>query len=108
MMRAITERVWARAVTAAALAATPSPARRARLLAIGVSALTLSGWPAFSQSTIPLGINDRGEIVGFAVNRQGNATSFIYDKGVFSTLQFPGAADTTPRAIDNAGEIVGD
>jgi uncharacterized membrane protein len=73
-------------------------------------------FPMKGASTTAYGINDSGVIVGgYCPNSvscpQGpfNPTSdgFIEDKGVFTTLNFPGAQATSCYAINNAGAIAG-
>jgi uncharacterized membrane protein len=56
------------------------------------------------------GINDQGQIMGnyynpgsgFLPNR-----GFLYDRGVYTTLEFPGAGDNAPYGINNRGQLVG-
>ncbi len=73
-------------------------------------------FPMTGAATAAYGINDTGMIVGgycpnTSVCPQGlfNPASdgFIYQKGTYTTLDFPGAQDTTAFAINNAGTIVG-
>ena len=47
------------------------------------------------------GINDTGQIVGYA------GSGFVYDGSTYRTLSVPGALNTDARSINNAGEIVG-
>lgn len=61
--------------------------------------------------TVPLGINDHGDIVGdyttspdgFTLTRHG----FVERHGVYTTLDVPGAFFTVTTGINNAGVIVG-
>jgi hypothetical protein len=55
-----------------------------------------------------LGVNDRGQIVGFYVDAGGKYHGFLLDKGVFTTIDVPGAdGGTAAFDIDNRGQIVG-
>jgi probable HAF family extracellular repeat protein len=53
------------------------------------------------------GINDRGVIVGFFHDASGAAHGFVYDRGTFTTLDFPGGSKTVPTAVNDSGAIVG-
>jgi probable HAF family extracellular repeat protein len=55
----------------------------------------------------PLAINDRGQIVGLAVDSQGNQYEVLYNEGVFTRLDVPGAVQTQATAINAKGQIVG-
>jgi uncharacterized membrane protein len=65
--------------------------------------------------TAAFGINNRGRIVGTYIDAGGTAHGFVRDKGrgarrgegVFTTIDFPGAVDTLPVAINNRDQIVG-
>jgi hypothetical protein len=51
-------------------------------------------------------LNDNGDIVG----SYGDATTrhgYLYRKGVFLTLDYPGASNTDAFGINNTGSIVG-
>ena len=54
--------------------------------------------------TRPVGINDRGEIVGVT---PGAEVGLIYRKGVLTPVSFPGAFETTVLGINNKGDVVG-
>jgi probable HAF family extracellular repeat protein len=73
-------------------------------------------FPMGGAATVAYGINDTGMIVGgYCPNSLScpeglfNPAShgFVDDRGVFTTLDFPGAQATTASAINNAGSIVG-
>lgn len=59
-------------------------------------------------STVPLALNDKGEIAGFYFESedQSSALGFIFD-GQYHTINFPGADSTTIGGINNAGQFVG-
>jgi uncharacterized membrane protein len=59
--------------------------------------------------TQPVSINERGQIVGLAYDARGGGRGFLYTRGVFNSIEAPGAATYT-RALDinNHGQIVGD
>ena len=65
--------------------------------------------------TAVFGINDRGRIVGTYIDPGGKGHGFVRDKGrgarrddgVFTTIDFPGAASTLALAINNRDQILG-
>jgi uncharacterized membrane protein len=61
--------------------------------------------------TQAFGINDRGQIVGFYIGPPPFfAHGFVLDKSGFTTIDFPGGANTfrtEARGINNPGQIVG-
>ena len=62
---------------------------------------------AGASSTLPLGINNAGQIVGTFVDSAGTH-GFLKVGGTFSTIDVPGASSTEARGINDAGHIVGD
>jgi uncharacterized membrane protein len=58
--------------------------------------------------TIPMGINDSGQIVG-AVTLEpfGDAQGFVYDGATFTVLDGPGARGGVALGLNNYGDIVG-
>ena len=66
-----------------------------------------------ASTTIPFGINNRGQIVGTYIDAGGpSAGGFTHgfllnEKGVFTTIDFPGPSETELVGINNQGEIVG-
>jgi probable HAF family extracellular repeat protein len=67
-----------------------------------------------ATSTGPNGINNVGQIVGFYFDNNvsetfpnGHAHGFLYDNGVFSSFDVPGASVTVPTDINDHGQIVG-
>jgi hypothetical protein len=87
----------------------------------GQTALKVSGGPTFaspmftdinaqlptnsnSQAT---GVNDAGEVVGFYVGAGGLFHGFVDNGAVVSTLDVPGAMDTSLLGLNNFGEAVG-
>ena len=61
----------------------------------------------FATSTFPIGINDRGEIVGNYLDRAQIVHGFLYSQGVFNNIDLVGASNTLPARIKNGGQIVG-
>jgi uncharacterized membrane protein len=61
-----------------------------------------------ASDTAPLGINDRGQIVGFLVDASGLLHGFLLDRGVFTRIDVPGASQTTALGINDRGQLVGD
>ena len=61
-----------------------------------------------NQGTVPIAINNSGEVVGYYYNSNGAYHGFLYSNGGFTELDYPEAdAQTAPYAINNAGEVVG-
>ena len=65
-----------------------------------------------AQITFPLGLNDRGQIVGFGFDPADLTTirGFLLAKGAkgpLTPINRPGATTTAPFGINNRGQIVG-
>ena len=62
-----------------------------------------------AMSTLALGINDRGQIVGTFRDAEGVIRGFLLAQGVFTPIDVdvPGATRTEPTGINNRGQIVG-
>jgi uncharacterized membrane protein len=60
-----------------------------------------------SVSTIPNGINGRGEVVGAYTDSSNQTHGFVKTGDLFRSIDFPGALLTQARGISPAGEIVG-
>jgi hypothetical protein len=58
------------------------------------------------QSVILLGNNDRGEIVGL-LSRSDREIGFRYSRGAITSISVPASLSTTPRDINDRGDIVG-
>jgi len=55
-------------------------------------------------TTLPSGINDRGEVVGvYSIGSGGFTESFLLSGGTFSTQGFPGALTTQNSGINSSG-----
>jgi probable HAF family extracellular repeat protein len=50
-------------------------------------------------------INDRGQIVGAYVDRDGHVRGYRWDWGWFRTIDAPGSTDTTAFSINNRGQM---
>jgi probable HAF family extracellular repeat protein len=67
---------------------------------------------SFTEAT---GIDDRGQIVGPYLDAEGTVHGFLRDKGrgarrgkgVFTTIELPGALATSAEDLNNRGQIVG-
>ena len=57
-----------------------------------------------SIGTLPFGINNSGQIVGFA---NSFSQAFVGTAGNFTFLSVPGAAETMATSINNRGEVAG-
>ena len=62
--------------------------------------------PLATNGTNPIGINDKGQIVGVYTDSSG-PHGFIYDNGTYTTIDDPSGGGTALLGINNAGEIVG-
>lgn len=61
-----------------------------------------------SDYTETNGVNARGDIVGMYVDSDGVSHSFVLRKGLFTTIDVPGATETlAARGINARGDIVG-
>jgi probable HAF family extracellular repeat protein len=62
-----------------------------------------------AQDTVPLGINDHGQIAGVWVDADGAIHSFVRDRdGDTTRIAVPGAVTTAIYDINNRGQVVGD
>ena len=68
-----------------------------------VTTLGTFGGPAAAA----YGINDLGQVVGWAHNSEGEARAFIYDDGVMTDLGTFGGAQSWAFGVNNAGQVVG-
>jgi hypothetical protein len=67
--------------------------------------------------TLPLGINDQGQVVGGWVGpdatvnpvtgETGPVHGFLWEQGLYTKFDVPGATTTAPYEINNRGQIVG-
>jgi hypothetical protein len=63
--------------------------------------------PFHSAFTQALGVNDKGEIVGFYLDAMGFQHGYIDNGGVFTTFDPAGSAGTTIAGLNDLGQIVG-
>jgi probable HAF family extracellular repeat protein len=59
-----------------------------------------------ASSTSLGGINNEGQLVG-SYTASGVTHGFLDSNGVFTAIDVPGSADTTPIGINDGGDIVG-
>jgi probable HAF family extracellular repeat protein len=64
-------------------------------------------YPNAIGTSIPGGINDRGEIVGAYTDSSRKVHGFLFSNGVYTMVDVPGAASTLARGINSRGDIVG-
>jgi hypothetical protein len=79
------------------------------VLNVSLSLFKLFDFPG-SKSTVPMGINNAGLIVGsyqIGGYNVGPVQGFLYDGTDFTDIQVPGASQTGPLSINNNGDIVG-
>ena len=67
-------------------------------------AVDIDGTPGF-QATAPLGINNRGQVVGQYADAQG-LHAYLLDKGRYTTIDPPAGPGTTATDINDRGQIV--
>jgi probable HAF family extracellular repeat protein len=61
-----------------------------------------------ANGTAALGLNDKGQIVGYYYDGSGNAHGFRYSHGFYTTLDDPSGVDGTfATGINDKGQIVG-
>jgi len=58
-------------------------------------------------STVALGINDAGDIVGMYRMPDQKRHGFLLRGGQFTTIDFPGASGTSPHKVNARGDIIG-
>lgn len=71
-------------------------------LAFAVSNINQVNFPG-SLFTVPVKINDRGQIAGLYVDTGGAEHGFLFSNGQYSSIDYPGAVATEALAIDNRG-----
>jgi probable HAF family extracellular repeat protein len=61
-----------------------------------------------ANGTVALGINNKGQVVGYYFDVNGDQHGFLYADGNYTTIDHPqGAGHTAATDINNSGEIVG-
>jgi probable HAF family extracellular repeat protein len=61
-----------------------------------------------SAGTGALGINKKGEIVGFYTDAStGQSRGFVLSKGSFTPIDVPGSTSTLAFGINHGGQVVG-
>ena len=58
-------------------------------------------------STVATGINNAGDIAGFATDAAGTTTSWLRHAGHLTAYQFPGGSNTQALGVNSTGHIVG-
>jgi probable HAF family extracellular repeat protein len=59
------------------------------------------------ERSAAIGLNDHGDVVGFAENALGQSRAFLYSDGVMTDIGTLGGITANANAINNSGEIVG-
>jgi probable HAF family extracellular repeat protein len=62
---------------------------------------------AAPNTTVAMGINDAGTIVGYYKDAAGHAHGFIYQNNTFTTVDDQNGTDTYLTAINDSGTVVG-
>jgi probable HAF family extracellular repeat protein len=61
-----------------------------------------------STGTQALGLNNKGQVVGFYTDSAGANHGFVYQNGKFSSVDDPkGVGQTTVNGINDKGQLVG-
>jgi len=63
--------------------------------------------PTGGSNVTAAGINDNGDVTGFATAASGAVVGFLLRGNTFSEFAFPGAMSTTPFGINKRDQIVG-
>jgi probable HAF family extracellular repeat protein len=58
-------------------------------------------------SVLATGVNNNGDVVGFATDKQGNTTSWLIHNGHLTAFGFPGGSDTQALGVNDKDQIVG-
>jgi len=64
-------------------------------------------WTTLPSPLQPLGINDKGVIVGIYYDEEGRVHGFLLETGEVTVIDFPGAENTWVTDINRRGQIVG-
>jgi hypothetical protein len=57
--------------------------------------------------TEPIGVNNRGQVVGPYLDRKGALHGFLWERGRITTIDLPGATSTSPTAVNDRGQVLG-
>jgi probable HAF family extracellular repeat protein len=60
-----------------------------------------------AHNTIVFDVNDGGQIVGWYSDPSGVEHGFVYQKGVYTSIDVPGSTLTIVTGINQQGDIVG-
>jgi probable HAF family extracellular repeat protein len=60
-----------------------------------------------SVNTVPLDINDRGDIVGSFTTADGRQHGFLWSRGELTIIDAPNALSTAVTGVNNRGDMVG-
>jgi probable HAF family extracellular repeat protein len=63
--------------------------------------------PFGPTGTVAEGINGAGQIVGYYADNNGDEHGFLYNGGIYTTIDDPGAFGTTAFGINKNGHVVG-
>lgn len=83
------------------------PFERAFVYNDGVYTTLYGPAPPGVYSTDAVGINASGQIAGNYTDRNGFTYGFLYNAGVYTTIDVPGSVYTEALGINSAGQVVG-
>ena len=63
--------------------------------------------PSASFGTYAYDINKSGEVAGYYVDASGHENGFVYNNGVYITVDDPSATDAVAQTINDLGQIAG-
>src|SRR5260370_37601677 len=56
-----------------------------------------------------LGINERGQVVGYSITASGKTHACLFENGVMTDLgTVPGCSDSRASGVNNRGQVVGE
>ena len=82
------------------------------MLSLGGQAASMKGYTFTSfdypgtKSTSPVGINNRGQVVGTVNDVPEASAGFLYRDGEFSKIMVPGSVKTFGGGINDQGQII--
>ncbi|MBV9849591.1 MAG: hypothetical protein JO250_07875 [Armatimonadetes bacterium] len=57
--------------------------------------------------TVPTGVNDRGQVVGWYSNGRGPRHGFLFNGAAYTRIDYPGATETELAGVNGRGQVIG-